>query len=59
MHPAFRFAVSAVLACHLGAMPPARAADPANPLPVIAMQHTSWNAADGAPAGVVRRRHWK
>lgn len=53
MHPAFRFAVSAVLACHLGAMPPARAADPANPLPVIAMQHTSWNAADGAPAGVV------
>jgi len=52
MHPAFRFAASAVLACHLGIAAPALAANADDPLPVIAMQHTSWSAADGAPAGI-------
>lgn len=65
MHPAFRFAASAVLACHLvaacapaagattvTAVTPATPAPAASAPPVIDMQHTSWTAADGAPPRV-------
>lgn len=59
MHPAFRPIASAALVCQLAAILPAMAADAA-PVsatalaarPVIAMQHTSWTAGEGAPTGV-------
>lgn len=66
MHPAFRLIASAALASQLAAISlttmPAMAADaaPASGTaaaapatrPVIAMQHTSWTAGEGAPTGV-------
>lgn len=65
MHPAFRPIASAALACRQAAIlsaivfvtMPAVAADAAPASapatrPVIAMQHTSWTAGEGAPTGV-------
>lgn len=53
MHSSLRYIASAVLACQ--AVPAAAvAAQPVDSTsyPVIAMQHTSWSAAAGAPTGV-------
>ena len=67
MPPALRFAASAVLALHLAAAPvmaaapasatapataPATARTVADARPLIAMQHTSWTAGEGAPTGI-------
>ncbi|HBF51933.1 MAG TPA: hypothetical protein DDX04_18055 [Massilia sp.] len=61
MHPALRFAASAILASHLFAAAAAPSASPgqaasaaldASKPPVIDMQHTSWSTAAGAPTGV-------
>ncbi|MBB3219541.1 sensor histidine kinase [Pseudoduganella umbonata] len=43
--------VAAALACHIAAVI-AAPAEPAENQPVIAMQHTSWTASDGAPTGI-------
>jgi len=59
MHPAVRLIANAALVCQLAAILPSMAADAA-PVsatalatrPVIAMQHTSWTAGEGAPTGV-------
>ena len=51
MHSSLRFLAALALACHVAAIP-VRAAEPREARPVIAMQHTSWTAGEGAPTGV-------